>query len=65
MLNVPSHDNADNDYDNEEMARYAAIDIGSNSVRMAVGEFSVKDGMKILAAERQVTRLGASVFSAG
>ncbi len=47
------------------MARYAAIDIGSNSVRMAVGEFSVKDGMKILAADRQVTRLGASVFSAG
>ena len=47
------------------MARYAAVDIGSNSVRMAVGEVSLKDGIKILAAERQVTRLGSSVFAGG
>ncbi len=47
------------------MARYAAVDIGSNSVRMAVGEVSLKDGIKILAAERQVTRLGSSVFASG
>lgn len=47
------------------MARYAAVDIGSNSVRLAVGEVSLKDGIKILAAERQVTRLGSSVFAGG
>ncbi len=47
------------------MARYAAVDIGSNSVRLAVGEFTGKDGMKILIEDRQVTRLGESVFSAG
>ena len=47
------------------MARYAAVDIGSNSVRLAVGEFTAKDGMTILIEDRQVTRLGESVFSAG
>src|SRR5579863_9772237 len=47
------------------MPRYAAVDIGSNSVRMEAAE--VNDGMapRILASERQVTRLGASVFRAG
>ena len=61
------------------MPRYAAIDIGSNSVRMEVaevlsanevpgsGEKGTGEGgpVRILASERQVTRLGASVFRAG
>lgn len=47
------------------MPRYAAVDIGSNSVRMEAAEIS--DGLRprILASERQVTRLGASVFRGG
>jgi exopolyphosphatase / guanosine-5'-triphosphate,3'-diphosphate pyrophosphatase len=45
------------------MPRFAAIDIGSNSVRMEVAEISGK--IRILASERQVTRLGASVFRTG
>ena len=46
------------------MPRYAAIDIGSNSLRMEAAE--ILDGLpRILASERQVTRLGASVFKTG
>jgi exopolyphosphatase / guanosine-5'-triphosphate,3'-diphosphate pyrophosphatase len=47
------------------MPRYAAVDIGSNSVRMEAAE--VTDGLpaRILASGRQVTRLGASVFRGG
>src|SRR5689334_3088554 len=47
------------------MPRYAAIDIGSNSVRMMAAE--VIPGVKtdILAEDRQVTRLGTSVFQSG
>src|SRR3984957_15858835 len=47
------------------MPPYASVDIGSNSVRMEAAE--VEDGAppRILASERQVTRLGASVFRAG
>ncbi|HEX4810532.1 MAG TPA: Ppx/GppA phosphatase family protein [Bryobacteraceae bacterium] len=46
------------------MLRYAAIDIGSNSVRMMAAE--VEPAMtRILAQERQVTRLGESVFRNG
>ncbi len=48
----------------ERMSRYAAIDIGSNSVRMLAAETG-PGPTKILAAERQVTRLGASVFQSG
>src|SRR5579864_5429277 len=47
------------------MPRYAAIDIGSNSVRMLAAETTPGKPTKILAAERQVTRLGASVFLNG
>jgi exopolyphosphatase/guanosine-5'-triphosphate,3'-diphosphate pyrophosphatase len=45
------------------MPRFAAIDIGSNSVRMEVAEISTK--IRVLASERKVTRLGASVFRTG
>jgi len=46
------------------MPRYAAIDIGSNSVRMMAAE--VTDGKtRVLAQDRQVTRLGESVFRTG
>ena len=52
------------------MPRYAAIDIGSNSVRLEVAEVSISASgtvspARILASERQVTRLGASVFRTG
>src|SRR5450631_182212 len=47
------------------MPRYAAIDIGSNSVRMEVAEVTPGQPSRILASERQVTRLGASVFRTG
>ncbi len=46
------------------MARYAAVDIGSNSVRMMAAEVG-PNGTRILAQERQITRLGESVFRAG
>ncbi len=46
------------------MPRYAAIDIGSNSVRMMAAE--VAEGRtRILAQDREVTRLGESVFRSG
>ncbi len=46
------------------MPRYAAVDIGSNSVRMMAAE--VTEGQtRILAEDRQVTRLGESVFRSG
>jgi exopolyphosphatase/guanosine-5'-triphosphate,3'-diphosphate pyrophosphatase len=47
------------------MPRYAAVDIGSNSVRMLAAETVPGKETKILAAERQVTRLGAGVFLNG
>src|SRR5579871_6660498 len=47
------------------MPRYAAVDIGSNSVRMMAAEVSVGGRTQILAEDRQVTRLGASVFRNG
>ena len=52
------------------MARYAALDIGSNSVRSLVAEVSQdrKTGRPVattLHADRSVTRLGASVFETG
>ena len=46
------------------MPRYAAIDIGSNSVRMMAAEVG-QGSTRILAQERQVTRLGESVFRSG
>ena len=47
------------------MPRYAAVDIGSNSVRMLAAETNPGASTKILVADRQVTRLGASVFQNG
>lgn len=46
------------------MPRYAAVDIGSNSVRMMAAEVSHGE-TRVLAQERQVTRLGESVFRSG
>src|SRR3984893_197410 len=47
------------------MPRYAAIDIGSNSLRMEAAEVTPGAPPKILASEREVTRLGESVFGTG
>lgn len=45
--------------------RYAAIDIGSNSIRMEAAEVLPGQPTKILVSEREVTRLGESVFRTG
>ncbi|MBV9675373.1 MAG: Ppx/GppA family phosphatase [Acidobacteriaceae bacterium] len=46
------------------MPRYAAIDVGSNSLRMLAAD--VSHGITtVLAQDRQVTRLGESVFRTG
>lgn len=47
------------------MPRYAAIDIGSNSVRMMAADVERSGRFQVLAEDRQVTRLGESVFLAG
>ncbi len=47
------------------MPRFAAIDIGSNSVRMEAAEVNPGQPPRILASDREVTRLGASVFRGG
>ena len=47
------------------MARYAAIDIGSNSIRMEAAEVVAGRPPGVLASEREVTRLGESVFRTG
>jgi exopolyphosphatase/guanosine-5'-triphosphate,3'-diphosphate pyrophosphatase len=47
------------------MPRYAAIDIGSNSVRMLASEVTPGSATRELAADREVTRIGASVFRTG
>ncbi len=47
-----------------DMPRYAAVDIGSNSVRMMAAEVSHGE-THILAQDREVTRLGESVFRSG
>ena len=47
------------------MPKYAAIDIGSNSIRLLAAEV-LPDGPPVaLVSERQVTRLGESVFRTG
>ncbi len=47
------------------MSRYAAIDIGSNSIRMLAAEIESPQSMRVLAADRQVVRLGKTVFREG
>src|SRR6185295_5659474 len=47
------------------MSLYAAIDIGSNSVRLAVADVVPGRSYRLVAADRQVTRLGESVFATG
>ena len=47
------------------MPRYAALDIGSNSIRMLAAEVVGGSPVKALASSRQVTRLGESVFRNG
>ena len=44
------------------MSQYAAIDIGSNSIRMLAAEVDAAGKTQVLASERQVVRLGTSVF---
>jgi exopolyphosphatase/guanosine-5'-triphosphate,3'-diphosphate pyrophosphatase len=46
------------------MPTFAAIDIGSNSVRLAIASVE-KHHLKTLHEDREVTRLGESVFEAG
>ena len=47
------------------MPRYAAIDIGSNSVRLLVAETAAGSPPRPLAEERQVMRIGEGVFLDG
>src|SRR5579884_354366 len=47
------------------MPRYAAIDVGSNSIRMEAAEVAPGQPPRILASDREVTRLGESVFRTG
>ena len=47
------------------MPRYAAIDIGSNSIRMEAAEVVPGQPARVLASEHEVTRLGESVFRTG
>lgn len=47
------------------MGKYAAVDIGSNSMRLLVAEVDAQGVVKRLAEDRQVTRLGESVFTHG
>jgi exopolyphosphatase/guanosine-5'-triphosphate,3'-diphosphate pyrophosphatase len=49
----------------KDMPRYAAVDIGSNSVRMLAAEVAPGRPAQVLAAGRQVTRIGESVFRTG
>jgi exopolyphosphatase / guanosine-5'-triphosphate,3'-diphosphate pyrophosphatase len=46
------------------MQTFAAIDIGSNSCRLKIGRV-VQHRLRILHEDREVTRLGASVFESG
>jgi exopolyphosphatase / guanosine-5'-triphosphate,3'-diphosphate pyrophosphatase len=47
------------------MPRYAAIDVGSNSIRLLVAAVDGKGRMETLASDRQVVRLGTGVFRDG
>jgi exopolyphosphatase/guanosine-5'-triphosphate,3'-diphosphate pyrophosphatase len=47
------------------MPRYAAIDVGSNSIRLLVAAVDHKGRFETLASDRQVVRLGTGVFRDG
>lgn len=47
------------------MAKFAAVDIGSNSMRLLVAGIGDQGQLLRLAEDRQVTRLGESVFTKG
>src|SRR5690349_14412247 len=46
------------------MPTFAAVDIGSNSVRLKIAK-TVGDRLEVLHEDREVTRLGESVFRTG
>jgi exopolyphosphatase/guanosine-5'-triphosphate,3'-diphosphate pyrophosphatase len=46
------------------MPTFAAVDIGSNSVRLKIAEAN-RDRLKTVFEDREVTRLGAGVFANG
>lgn len=46
------------------MRTYAAVDIGSNSVRLSIGRFQ-RGRIKVIHQDREVTRLGEGVFRNG
>ena len=46
------------------MATFAAVDIGANSVRLKIARL-VRRRLQVLHEDREVTRLGAAVFSSG
>src|SRR5471032_776290 len=48
----------------KRMPTFAAIDIGSNSCRLAIASVQ-QHGLKTLHEDREVTRLGESVFETG
>ena len=47
------------------MPRYAAIDVGSNSIRLLVAAVDSKGRFETLTSDRQVVRLGTGVFRDG
>ena len=47
------------------MPTFAAIDIGSNSCRLAIASVTQQHKLRTLHEDREVTRLGESVFEAG
>jgi exopolyphosphatase/guanosine-5'-triphosphate,3'-diphosphate pyrophosphatase len=47
------------------MNTFAAIDIGSNAMRLAIGRFDKRGGLSIIATRRAPVRLGAEVFRSG
>ena len=47
------------------MARYASVDIGSNSIRMLAAVVLPGNQLQPIVHDREVTRLGTSVFSTG
>ena len=47
------------------MTSLAAIDVGSNAIRMIVAETNGKGGFSVLETSRESIRLGKDVFSEG